>query len=381
MRFLVTAQWARYSDSGHLVYPFDGALLAAPFDAASGEITGASVSMTSGVLAYSMARTGRLLYSTGTSSGPNRQLMWVTRDGEATPVDSTWTFSRGDDNLSWRISPDGRRVVIREMLDGTYDLWVKELDTGPRSRLTFDEAAEFFPQWTRDSESVIYTSGTPTTLDVYTRRADGTGEPEELLDTDLSFAQAFWSPDREWMIVRTTTGAGNVFGRDIYAMQVGVDDEPRPLIAEEYDEMRPALSPDGRWLAYASNETGRFEIYVRPFPDVDSGRWQISTRGGNGPRWSAAGDEIFFADQNTNMVAARVNGSGSAFVAEAPQVLFPVTNDFETGDLFVPFDVSPDGRRFMMARIVRDETSEAEGLPDFVLVNNFAEELKVRVGR
>ena len=381
MTFLVTAEWARYVETGHIVYEFDGSLIAAPFDPGSGELTGPPVSMASDVLAFSISRAGRLFYSTGTSGGPNRQLVWVTRSGEATPVDSTWTFARGDDNLSWRISPDGSRLVLREMTEGTYDLWVKELDDGPRSRLTFDDAGDYYPQWTPDGESITYVSGTPTGLDVFTRRADGTGEPQELVDVEESIALAYWSPDREWLILRTTTGAGNVFGRDILAMRPSVDSVPRPLMAEEYDEMYPVLSPDGRWIAYASNETGRFEIYVRPFPDVDSGRWQISTRGGNRPRWTRAGNEIFFADANNNMAVARVDGSGSAFDAQSPEILFSIPNDIETADLGVPFDVTPDGRRLIMARIVRDASSEASGLPDFVLVQNFGEELRTRVPR
>jgi serine/threonine-protein kinase len=305
----------------------------------------------------------------------------VDREGNVSPVDSTWTFARGDDNLSWRISPDGSKVVLREMNDGVYDLWVKDLPDGPRSRLTFDDAGDYYPEWTPDGESVTYVSGSPTGLNVNTRRADGTGEPIELLDTELSFAHAFWTPDEEWVVLRTTTGAGNVFGRDIYAWRPEVDDEPQPLIAEEYDEMLPTVSPDGRWIAYASNETGTFEIYVRPFPNVEAGRWQVSTRGGNSPRWTERGDEIFFADENSNMVVARVDGSGAAFSAESPRILFPVTSDFETGDLSVPYDITPSGDRVMLARIVRNATSEAEGLPDFVLVNNFAEELKARVER
>lgn len=265
------------------------------------------------------------------------------------------------------------------MTDGSYDLWVKELDDGPRSRLTFDEAGDYYPQWTPDGESITYVSGTPTGLNVNTRRADGTGEPMELLDAAESFALAFWSPDREWLILRSTTGAGNVFGRDILAMRPGTDSTPQPLMAEEYDEMDPDLSPDGRWIAYASNETGRFEIYVRPFPDVDAGRWQISTRGGSRPRWTRDGREIFFGDENDNMVVARVDGSGTAFVAASPRILFATPSDIDRGDLGIPYDVSPDGQRLMMARVVRDAAAAASGLPDFILVQNFAEALRERV--
>ncbi|MDX1647336.1 MAG: hypothetical protein R3304_09345, partial [Longimicrobiales bacterium] len=379
MRFLVEGEDPLYVETGHLLFRFEGSLMAAPFDPRSMELRGPAVSLASDVTAQAISRDGRLLYSTGTSATTLRQLVWVDRSGSVTPVDSSWTFVQGDINTSWRLSPDGGRVALREMVDGVYDLWVKQLDEGPRSRLTFDERADYFPMWSPDGESVTFVSGSPTGLDVWTRRADGTGEPELLLDAEESIALAYWSPDREWMILRTTTGAGNVFGRDIKALRPGVDSVPQPLLVGEFDEMDPALSPDGRWLAYASNETGSFEVYVRPFPDVQAGRWQISTDGGHGPVWSRDGDEIFFRDGNSNMAAAAVDGSGPALRVASPRVLFPFPDDVVTGSLSAPFDVHPDGRRFLMARALRAESDEGATFPDFVLVQNFDQELRTRV--
>ena len=147
------------------------------------EFLGPSVSIETDVQAHRVSRTGRLLYSTGTGEQANRQLVWVTRNGEATPIDSTWMFTRGDTNVSWSLSSDGSRIVLREQTDGVYEIWVKQLDDGPRSRLTFDDAGDYFPQWTPDGEGITYVSGPGTALNVYTRRADGTGEPEVLLDS------------------------------------------------------------------------------------------------------------------------------------------------------------------------------------------------------
>jgi len=378
LTFLMEGDVPHYVDSGHIVYLLDGVLMAAPFDPDALEMTGPAFSVGSDVTDASLSRDGRLLYSSGSSTTARRQLVWVTRDGDMTPVDSSWTFVQGDVNTSWSISPDGSQVALREQVDGEYDIWVKQLDDGPRSRLTFDDRGDYYPMWTPDGTSVTYVSGPATSLDVYSRQADGTGEPELILDGDESIALAYWSPDRTWLILRTTTGAGNVFGRDIKAIRPGEDSVPVALMAEEHDEMDPALSPDGRWIAYASNETERFEVYVRPFPDVESGKWQVSTNGGHGPVWAHDGGGIFFKDGNDNLAVAAVDGSGSAFVAQGPAVLFPLPDDVVTGDLSSAFDVSNDDQRFLMARILPSSEDEGDVRPEFVLVQNFDEELRAR---
>ncbi len=380
-RYLANGVFPQYVATGHLVYTFEGSLLAAPFDPEAMEITGPTVSIQGDIGFLRVSRSGRLLYTTGGQGQALREMVWVTREGVATAIDSTWTFTRGDVNVSWSLSPDDTRLALREQTDGVYDIWIKELDDGPRSRLTFDDRGDYFPEWTPDGQSVTYVSGPITKLEVYQRRADGTGEPAQPVAVEQSVALAFWHPDNEWLVLRTTTGAGNVFGRDILGMRPGVDTVPVPLMTEEYDESWPALSPDGRWIAYQSNETGRYEVYVRPFPDVGSGRWQISTQGGTVPRWAHSGREIFFRDANANMVSAQVDGSETAFRVVGTDIMFAVPQGFDQRGQpeGMPFDVTSDDQRFVMARVFQPDAQGGSATPSYVLVQNFGELLRTLV--
>ena len=201
-----------------------------------------------------------------------------------------------------------------------------------------------------------------------------------LVDLEASVAQAEWSPDGEWIVLRTTTGLGAVFGRDILGIRPGVDSEPVPLMIAEFDETDPTISPDGRWIAYTSNETGRYEVYVRPFPDVDTDRWQVSTVGGFAPKWARSGRELFFVDAEATMSVSALDTS-SGFEAAAPETLFNIPADIEGRPLNTTFnyDVTSDDQNFVMARTNIAVEGEEATPPSVILVNNFFEELKARV--
>jgi len=221
-------------------------------------------------------------------------------------------------------------------------------------------------------------------VDVWQQRADGTGQPELLYDAEAQLAQGFWSPGGEWLVMRTTTGTG-VGGRDIHAIRPGVDSVPLRLLAEDYDEAAPAISPDGRWLAYGSNETGSYEVFVRPFPNVNDGKVQVSNAGGTSPLWATNGRELIYHDRQAALVAVsfetepsfRVTGRTPLFTVPEGYVGRGGTNSFITG----LYDVAPDGR-FLMMRPAGD-ASPAEGesgeQPRIVLVLNWFEELTRRV--
>jgi serine/threonine-protein kinase len=210
---------------------------------------------------------------------------------------------------------------------------------------------------------------------VWSRNADGTGTPTVVVDGG-SWAEGLFTRDGEWLVLRFAGLIGGAEGdRAILAMRPGVDQEPVPLIATDFIEQSPTLSPDGRWMAYESNETGQSEIFVRPFPDVDDGKWQLSTNGGVGPLWSHGGGEIFFFEGQT-MMSARVETEPSFRVTGADE-LFVVDPDVLIGDGTNFYDVSADDQRFLMGREV---TASATGdAPEYVLVQNFFEELKRRV--
>jgi len=376
--------------TGHLVFgSLEGQILAAPIDPEQMELTGAPVPLVEGMYvspnqypSFALSEDGgTLVYWTGAGGLAGQiQMVQVTRSGDATPIDPDWTITRGDVNTSWSLSPDGTRLALREQTEQTLDIWIKQLPDGPRSRLTFDDEQDYAPRWTPDGRTVTYVSGSdPTNLAVFSRAANGTGSAQLVVDPEASVAQIVWSPDGEWLVLRTTTGAGAVFGRDILGFRPGVDSVPQPLMVADFDETDPAISPDGRWIAYTSNETDRYEVYVRPFPNVDTDRWQISTDGGFAPRWAHSGRELFFVDGEGNMSVAAVDGS-AGFRAGSPEALFEIPPDFEGSDgtVTVPYDVFLDDQSFVMARTYRPEGEEAVE-PELVLVQNWLEELKARV--
>ncbi len=366
-REVLDGTMARYAASGHIVYTTaDGTLLAAPFDLQSLE-PGPPVSLIANVevrgsshTLFALSGNGTLLYQTGAAS-PDRELVWVNRNGEADPIDPDWVGGFGRPALS----PDGRALAVTH--DG--EVWVKRLDGTPPIRLTFDDERIGHPTWTPEGDSITGAGDSS----LVTRRADGSGQAVQTLSDPRGAVAPAWSRDGTWLVYRTNL---NMAGHgDILAIRPGVDSAPREVVATRAYELSPALSPDGRWLAYASDETGRMEVYVVPFPNSDDGKWSVSTTGGETPRWSPTGRELFYTAGDA-MVAVEVTTSPT-FSVVASRELF-VDERYSMGGLHPPYDIAPDGRRFLMIRTV--ETDDAEEEPRLVLVQNFLEELKTKVG-
>ena len=386
-RTLIPGSMATYAHSGHLIYSSERTLYAVPFDPERLEITGTARPIVEGVQPYDFALsdTGVLAYAPR-AAGEEAELVWVTRSGVATPVDPAWQFTPPEQNYGWSLSPGGTRVALTHEVDGNVDIWIKQLPDGPFERLTTSAGWDGHPVWTPGDQLLTYIGGDVGVaggLDAWQRRGDGTGETELLLDDERSLYQPDWSGDGEWLVFRTPTFSGSGAGdgeRDILGFRPGVDTVAEPLIATaEFVEAGPELSPDGRWIAYSSNETGREEVYVRPFPDVDSGRVPVSIDGGRNPQWAHSETELFFVDRQLRLIAAqfetdpdfRVVGRNPLFTLGA-QLYVP--ND--PGDDF--YDVAPDDETFMMARPAG--ASLGRYLPDFILVQNFFEELRQRMG-
>jgi serine/threonine-protein kinase len=379
-----------YLPTGHLAYVgHDRQMLAVPFDIGKLKITGTAVPVLSGITLIAdilpfitMSSSGTLIVQTGEPGGApaeNSRLVWVDRTGKHTEVDSSWSFrlAQSEGNHGWSLSPDGKRLVINLTTNSGDDVWTRELPDGPLSRLTFDSASEFRPRWTPDGEAVTFirrSTSTSSSGAVLQTRADGTGTVSTLLPGRA--LEGLRTKDG-WVVARV---GGEVGGpsRDIIGMRIGVDSSPRPLVASaSYDEAAPALSPDGKWLAYESDETGRMEVYIRPFPNTNAGKWQISANGGEAPLWAHSGRELFFVDESRNMVAATVTG-GSTPGVSARRILFRMSPDLylKNPELYTPFDISADDTRFLMVRQARPATSAAT---TFVLVDNWFEELKARM--
>ena len=373
------AKYARYAMSGHVIYvTTDRRLMVAPFDQSSMRITGEPTEIADGLRLgalgsadLSVSATGTLLYATGGGQS-KKELVWVTRDGKSEPVDSTWTGSF----RSPAISPDGKRLAI----ELGSEIWIKQLDRGPAIRLASEGSQNTFPTWTADGRSITFTSNSSDSYDLWTKRADGS-TPEVLqLHMNEGVFGPLWSPDGKWLIFRTdesaAAGSGSPFGDfvDIMGIRPGIDTTPVPLVATKYLDEAPAISPDGRWMAYASDESGQYEIYVVSFPNTAAAKWPVSTRGGTEPLWSHSGRELFYRDGARNMVAVAVRTTPTFSLGRAT-VLFPA-GGFGTRRFPAQYAVAPDDRRFLMIRPIPTTAPDR-----FIVKDNWFQELQSKKRR
>jgi serine/threonine-protein kinase len=360
-KFLVHGMLGRYAASGHLVYVTDaGTMMAAPFDLNRLEITGDAMPVIDGVSVRALSRadvaistSGLLVYAAGAGQGAEREYVWVTRVGVATPVDPQWI---GRFAGRPRLSPDGRSVAVGVNRGSAREVWIKQLDRGPASKLTEDGAA---PSWTPDGRDIVFRAS----RGMWRGPADGSRLPTAFVSLHGVFNSPEMTRDGNW-IVFVRLG-------DLFAVRTSGDTVEQPLVVSPNVETSPTVSTDGRWLAYASDETGRLEVYVRPFPDTKTAKRPVSTGGGVLPRWSRDGRELFFIDEQGDLIAVPVQG-GAAFTAGSPKRLFSL----EPYNPFVsPFEVGVDGSRFLMTRNVGGATIQSDEL---VIVQNFFEELKAK---
>jgi serine/threonine-protein kinase len=381
-RVLTTGMRSWVTSSGHIVFgTLDGQILAAPFDADRVELTGDPVPMVQGVgvsasqdVMFTLSANGTLLYWASASSAAGAEMIWVRRSGGIEPLDPDFTFRPAGDNPFWSVSPDGRRVAYQDNSASGGDIWIKEADGGPVSRLTFEAVPDRAPRWSPDGQSVYFLSDRGSAgAGVWSMRADGTGEPtllQPLARTPVSFDV---SPDGAWIVYRTVADPS----RDIYAVEIGTDREIPLAANDSFDEMGPAISPDGRWIAYSSNETGSPQVYVRPFPNVDDGRWQISDGPGVSPTWARSGREIFYAT-TSNMSAAQLETEPTLRVT-GHLSLFNLPPGVTAINARGWYDVSADDQSFLMGRPAQFGTVSGGNPIELILVQNFFEELKARV--
>ena len=390
-RVLAGAAIGRYVATGHLVYVRrDGGMFAAPFDLGSLEMRGSSVPLMDSVLLIdnfrplmALSSTGTLVLRTGAPLSLRRfEMVWVGRDGSETPIDSTWTFrfTNFGANAGWALSPDGTRLAIGLFTDAGDDIWVKQLPSGPLSRVSYDDAAEYRPRWMPDGRSIMFGSNRPGEGGggLCSRPADGTGSDSLILRAAGGIFEGAWSPDGQWLLFRTGGVIGQTGGRDIVGIRPGVDSVPVSVVVTPYDEEAIAISPAGRWLAYESNETGRTEVFIRPFPNTETAKWLVSNGGGEAPLWARDGRELFYVNADRAMVAVTV-GTGDELQLGERRVLFRLRNELYLAALefYTPYDIGPDGRFIMARSVTPPSTIEAP----LIVVENFFEELKAKVGR
>ncbi|HEY8312447.1 MAG TPA: hypothetical protein VIG47_17895, partial [Gemmatimonadaceae bacterium] len=373
---LARAVSARVLGNFMLLVTADGTLQAAQLDeqhlALSGSpmvvATGARVSGTYAGVDVETTDDGALYYVTG-ASGAASQLEWVDREGRTAPVDPLWHESGEIRGVA--LSPDGKQAALELVRSdaGGSAIWLKQLPAGALTRLTLDPAADTRPSWSGDGRDVVFTSGRVHPSAVFATRADGTGAARLLARSDRAIMEASESPDGHWLVARTSNSENGE--GDILAMEIGHDSVLKPIIATAAAETNPSISPDNHWIAYVSTASGRREVYVRPFPAVNSGVWQISTDGGWEPRWSHSGHEIFFRSLvSLDLMAADVQAA-PAFHAGSPHSLFHT--DAAPGLDYQRYDVSQDDRRFLMVgRSGRNQQ------PQLVRVENLLQDLMHR---
>jgi serine/threonine-protein kinase len=354
---LVEGLWPRYSPSGHLLFLRDTSLWVAPFDPDRAELTGPAVRVLEGVLGPpAISADGTLAYLSGVP--PRIQLVWVDRQGGETPVDVDPA-----DFFDVDISPDGRRLAVsRGTAFTTTDIWVYDLERKTSNKLTTDLGLSVFPLWTRDGQALVYSATREGHRNLFRRSADGSGTVQRL--TTSAYQQSPW----DWSLDGTTIVLQELreqTGWDIARIPLdgGADSV---LVDTPRNQLSPALSPDGRWIAYSSSESGTSQVEVRPFPNVKDRRWQISSRGGTYPKWSPDGRELFYLDGAGVMRVAIA--TEPEFRPAIPERLFAWTNR-GTGEK--NWDVAPDGR-FLMKKVL-----PAEYTVNVVL--NWVDELKARV--
>jgi len=272
------------------------------------------------------------------------QFAWFDRSGKR-----LGTFGELADYLGMELSHDGKRLAV-PFLDpsrGTHDIWVFDVASGRRTQLTSDPGDENFLIWSPDDRRVVFNSTRNRggrSLDLFQASSAG-GGPEEVLLADLVAKwPVSWSPDGRNILYVTSPGTGDIPNNDIWVLPLFGDRKPYPLLATPATENWPAFSPDGKWIAYSSTESGALELYVMQFPPTGN-KWQVSSGGGFQARWRRDGKELFYLTENRTLMAATVNASGSGFEVRDRQMLFETK--FAHGQ-YHAYDVAADGQRVLI---------------------------------
>jgi serine/threonine-protein kinase len=382
-RLLRGAASAQYAASGHILYLVNNALFSVPFDISRGEVLGAGVPVIDAVTQnpgngsgqFTVSRNGTIAYLGGDSASTDLPIHWVDQTGKTSPLRAMPT--------NWSnpaFSPDGRRLAV-DISDGTQsDIWIYDWDRDTLSRLTFDPTDDLRPVWSPDGTRIAYASrrGDKQSANLWWQRADGTGEPQRLTDSTAQQTPSSFAPDGRALAFDEVT-QGSKTARDLMMLPIDGDEatgwkpgKPFVFLQTPQNEGSSMFSPDGRWIAYISNETGGNEIYVRPYPGP-GGKWQISTGGGDDPTWSPVQREFFFAAGDSRMMVAPFSVSGASFQAEKPRVW--ADKKFLARPRPPSRDVAihPDGKRFAFASA---QDGGDEKVDQLVLVFDFFDELR-----
>jgi serine/threonine-protein kinase len=275
-----------------------------------------------------------------------------------------------------RLSPDGTKVAVGQR-DEELDIWIWDFAKETLSKLTFGPDNELYPQWMPDSRRVVYRSiiGGSGTTSIFRKAVDGTGAVETLSSTENGGQPNAISPDGKLLVYRTASEP-----YDLRILPLDGSGPSRPLLADpKFSEVNGDVSPDGRWIAYQSDESGKDEVYVRPFPEVDGGHWQVSSGGGQEPVWARSGRELYFESKSSGrMMVVPIPSipAGSAFAFGKPQPLFDFSK-YRSSNTGRVYDVAADGR-FLAVKLSEGNASAAPR-PTIEIVSHWFDELRARV--
>lgn len=362
------------TSTGHLIFMRGGTLMAQPFDPSSMKLSSEPVAIADQVDSYaganygvfSVSNTGTLAYRTGT--GPQTVLTWFDAQGKP-----AGTVGDPGDYTNPVISPDGSRVAVAMGQFNSKDIWILDVARGISTRFTFDPARDDYPTWSPDGKTIVFSSNRGGQLDLYSGPADSPGQEKLLLHTDEPKDESRWTKDGRFLVFNSI---GAKTSRDIWTLPMGggakplSEAKPVSLVQTQFQERAASVSPDGRWLAYASLESGSSEIYVRPFTtEAGAGpapKWLISKGAGFRPVWRPDGKGLYYISSPGEMMAVDIDASNKTLLAETPRRLFTVSSVAQQG-----WDMAPDGKRFLFIA----QPGSGRVIP-FTVVLNWAAKLK-----
>jgi serine/threonine protein kinase len=369
---LLVATTGIYASPGYLLFVRQGTLFAQPFDLTKLALEGDPVQVgqqvvagnpSSSFVAVSASATGLLAYRAVASTSQSL-FAWFDRSGEVIDRIDTLDVAQASDP---HLSPVGKQLAFDRTVDGNRDVWVYELTRRVATRFTVDAAPDEVPVWSPDSDRIVFASTRGKSLfNLYQKLASGGSSEELALETPLSKFPQDWSPDGRFLLFRAVDPKT---ARDLWALPLQGDRKPFPVANTQFEEREGQFSPDGRWVAYASNASGRYEVYAQPFPRP-VGKWQVSTAGGNQPRWRHDGKELFYIAPDGTLVAAPIvlRSDGQAPEVGKSTALFRtsiVVGATRSSGSSHEYAVTPDGQRFL----INVTTNEATTTPIPVMTN------------
>jgi Tol biopolymer transport system component len=357
--------------SGHLLFMRDQTLMAQAFNPGRLEVSGdpapvaehVAINGGTGRPLFSVSENGELVYQAGEIFG-GWSLVWLSRDGK-----QIGSMPQTDRYFYPELSPDGTRLAVTLFgAQGTGDIWIFDLKRGTSTRLTFGPALQSSPVWTPDGKTVFYDSTAKGPPHIYAKAADGSGSERAVLESkDVMEYAASFSPDGRYLVYSRRDVNKSQNSLDLWVLPLFGEGKPFPIVQTTFDDVYGRVSPDGKWMAYQNNESGRMEVYVTAFPGGGA-KWQVSSSGGVQPKWRRDGKELFFLDFTDNLVAVDVSTSPNAVRLGVPHTLFhAVAVQRGAG----AFDVTADGKKFLV-----NSGNQKDGNEPLTLVLNWPAELK-----